>query len=71
MVFGDAERGFASLTQSRTPVRMPKIGIKRHGHASILAIALAAPTRVSPPSATEQKQHQENNQYGFHFVPHL
>jgi hypothetical protein len=30
------------------------------------AIALAAPTRVSPASATEQKQHHKNNQYGFH-----
>jgi hypothetical protein len=29
-------------------------------------IALAAPTRVSPAPATEQKQHQKNNQYGFH-----
>jgi hypothetical protein len=29
---------------------------------------LAAPTTVSPAPATEQKQHQENNQYGFHFV---
>jgi hypothetical protein len=29
-------------------------------------IALAAPTRVSPASATEQKQHHKNNQYGFH-----
>ena len=34
-------------------------------------IALAAPTRVSPAPATEQKQHQKNNQYGFHVVPHL
>jgi hypothetical protein len=25
---------------------------------------LAAPTRVSPAPATEQKQHQKNNQYG-------
>jgi hypothetical protein len=35
------------------------------------AIALAAPTRVSPAPATEQKQHHKNNQYGFHVVPHL
>ncbi len=28
--------------------------------------ALAAPTRVSPAPATEQKYHQKNNQYGFH-----
>jgi hypothetical protein len=34
-------------------------------------IELAAPTRVSPAPATEQKQHQKNNQYGFHVVPHL
>jgi hypothetical protein len=27
---------------------------------------LAAPTRVSPAPATEQKQHHKNNQYGFH-----
>jgi hypothetical protein len=27
-------------------------------------IALAAPTRVSPAPATEQKQHYKNNQYG-------
>ena len=36
-----------------------------------LGIALAAPTRVSPAPATEQKQHHKNNQYGFHVVPHL
>ena len=29
---------------------------------------LAAPTRVSPTPATKQKQHHENNQYGFHLV---
>jgi hypothetical protein len=29
---------------------------------------LAAPATVSPTSATEQKQHQKNNQYGFHVV---
>jgi hypothetical protein len=27
-------------------------------------IALAAPTRVSPAPAAEQKQHHKNNQYG-------
>jgi hypothetical protein len=31
---------------------------------------LGAPTRVSPTAATKQKQHYENNQYGFHVVPH-
>jgi hypothetical protein len=34
-------------------------------------IALAAPTRVSPTAATEQKHHQQNDQYGFHLVPHV
>jgi hypothetical protein len=34
-------------------------------------IPLAAPTRVAPAPATEQKQHQENNQYGFHVVTSL
>jgi hypothetical protein len=31
-------------------------------------IALGAPTRVSPAPATEQKQHQKNNQYSIHVV---
>jgi hypothetical protein len=31
-------------------------------------IGLAAPTRVSPAPAAEQKHHQQNNQYGFHVV---
>ena len=30
---------------------------------------LAAPTRISPPATTEQKQHQKNNQQGRHFSP--
>jgi hypothetical protein len=45
--------------------------IKRHGHALVSVIALAAPTTVSPTTATEQKHHQQNDQYGFHLVPHL
>ena len=39
--------------------------IKQHSQA-FWVIALAAPTRVSPAPATEQKQHHQNNQYGFH-----
>jgi hypothetical protein len=31
--------------------------------------ALPAPTRISPAPATEQKQHQKNNQQGRHFTP--
>ena len=32
---------------------------------------LATPTTISPASATEQKHHQQNDQYGFHnVVPH-
>jgi hypothetical protein len=27
---------------------------------------LSSPTRISPASTTEQKQHQQNNQYSFH-----
>jgi hypothetical protein len=38
---------------------------------SSYVIALAAPARVSPAPAAEQKQHQKNNQHGFHVVPHL
>jgi hypothetical protein len=34
-------------------------------------LCLAAPTTVSPAPAAEQKQHQKNNQYGFHVVPRL
>jgi hypothetical protein len=34
-------------------------------------ILLAAPTRVSEPSTAEQKQHQKNDQNGFHVIPHL
>jgi hypothetical protein len=34
-------------------------------------ITLAAPTTVSPTTATEQKHHQQNDQYGFHLVPHV
>jgi hypothetical protein len=34
-------------------------------------IALAAITTVSPAPASEQKQDEKNNQYGFHVVPHL
>jgi hypothetical protein len=30
---------------------------------------LPAPTRISPTPATEQEQHQKNNQYGRHFSP--
>ena len=29
---------------------------------------LATPPTVSPTSATEQKQHHKNNQYGFHML---
>jgi hypothetical protein len=36
---------------------------------TIHLIELAAPTTVSPPPTTEQKQYQKNNQYGFHVVP--
>jgi hypothetical protein len=32
---------------------------------------LAAPTRVSPATATEQKQHQDNDQDSFHVTPHV
>jgi hypothetical protein len=39
-----------------------------HEATFIPVIALAAPTRVSPTSATEQKQHQNDNQYGSHVV---
>jgi hypothetical protein len=31
---------------------------------------LAAPTTVSPTAATEQEHYQQNDQYGFHVVPH-
>jgi hypothetical protein len=33
-------------------------------HRAYPVITLTAPTRVSPTTATEQKQHQQNNQYG-------
>jgi len=36
-----------------------------HRHFAIL-IALAAVTSITPAPASEQKQHQQNNQYGFH-----
>jgi len=32
---------------------------------------LAAPARVAPTAATEQKHYQQNDQYGFHVVPHF
>ena len=32
---------------------------------------LSSPARISPASTTEQKHHQENNQYGFHVSPPL
>jgi hypothetical protein len=31
----------------------------------------SAPARESPTPATEQKQHYQNNQYGFHLVTSL
>jgi len=36
---------------------------------SVRGVLLAAPTRVSPAPATEQKQKNKNNQYGFHVIP--
>jgi hypothetical protein len=39
------------------------------GHAFVLRRGdLAAPTRISPAPAADQKQHHKNNQYGFHLV---
>jgi hypothetical protein len=32
---------------------------------------LAAPTGISPAPATEQKQHQDNDQDSYHVAPHL
>jgi len=32
---------------------------------------LTSPARISPASTTEQKQHQDNNQYGYHVSPPL
>lgn len=52
------------------PLSFPKHALgnrmKQRGYAFILGIALATPTRVTPAPTTNQKQHQENNQYGFH-----
>jgi hypothetical protein len=36
-----------------------------------MPLALAPPAGISPASTTEQKQHQENNQYGYHVSPPL
>jgi hypothetical protein len=48
------------------PSSIPQIGIKKQGLCAHPVVALTAPTTISPAPATEQKQHQENNQYGFH-----
>ena len=48
------------------------VAIFTYGYAFITVIAdLAAPTRVSPAPATEQKQHQDNDQDSFQVAPHL
>jgi hypothetical protein len=48
------------------PQSYRKLGSSKQGRGNNPTIALAAPTRVSPAPATEQKQDQKNNQYGFH-----
>ena len=48
------------------PLIKPKIESISVSGIHPLGIALAAPTRVSPAAATEQKHYQKNNQYGFH-----
>jgi hypothetical protein len=46
------------------PLIKPKIASSSVSSVHPLGIALAAVTRVSPAPATEQKQHQKNDQYG-------
>jgi hypothetical protein len=57
---GGLERGFATFH-----VRNPRT---KQRPCIDTMIVLVAPTRVSPASAAEQKQHHKNNQYGFHML---
>lgn len=63
---GKTQKGFAVYLQVRNPHERHQDALSVH-----LVFGLAAPTRVSPAPAAEQKQNQQNNQYGFHVVPHL
>jgi hypothetical protein len=58
---GNTQKEFAAYLQVRNPD-------ERHQDALSVprVLGLTAPTRVSPAPATEQKQHHQNNQYGFH-----
>jgi hypothetical protein len=63
------------MSASETSVMLLRQRVKTVSHCRVAelraesrseAFALVAPTRVSPASAAEQKQHYQNNQYGFH-----
>jgi hypothetical protein len=45
-----------------------RIRIAGRGLGQIASDRLSAPTRISPASATEQKQYQKNNHYGRHII---
>src|ERR1019366_4909560 len=64
----------SAFPTSPHPRRRLRTNFKRGATLTIYLvqkIGQVTPTRVSPAPATEQKQHQKNNQYGFHVVPHL
>ena len=42
------------------------VGVNIERAGTLSCSALTTPTRVSPAAAAEQKQHQENDQYGLH-----
>jgi len=62
------EGGVLDLPEIRTPPQNPANVHAAWYCVQLVGRDLAAPARVSPAPATEQKQHHENNQYGFHFV---
>src|ERR1017187_8585424 len=56
---GKTQKGFAVYLQVRNPHERHQDALSVHR-----VFGLAAVTRVSPAPATEQKQHQKNDQYG-------
>jgi hypothetical protein len=66
--FRTLKEGSRSISISGTPHRPLKGSSALSVHP---VFALTAVPGVSPAPATEQKQHQENNQYGFHVVTSL
>lgn len=64
--FRKLKEGSGIAPESNPPHKAPEIRVRQESSRDNPAITLAAPTTVSPTSATEQEHHQQNDQYGFH-----